>query len=119
MLHYPDGFDVEMAYQLRERNLATLEDMQNNFVSLEANLLAEKSKLKTKIMVTIKEETSTSSDVKLDTLVKTMDNMMERMTLGDRAIAREPQGGPQIKNPNFRRHQIQIKQREKRNPTDQ
>ena len=97
MLHYPDGFDAEMAYQLRERFSATLEDMKKNFVSLEANLLAEKSKLKTENMVTIKEETSTSSDVKLDTLVKTMDNMMERMTLGDRAISREPQGDPQSK----------------------
>lgn len=45
--------------------------------------------------------------------------MMERMTLTDRAPPKESQGGPHIKNPNFRRNQPQIKQREPRNPTDQ
>jgi hypothetical protein len=27
-LHYPDAFDPEMAFQLRERNSATLEEMK-------------------------------------------------------------------------------------------
>lgn len=27
LLHYPDCFDAELAYQLHERNLATLEQM--------------------------------------------------------------------------------------------
>ena len=39
LLHYPDAFDPDMAYQLKERDPATLEEMQWNAVSVEANLL--------------------------------------------------------------------------------
>jgi hypothetical protein len=28
LLHYPDAFDQEMTFQLRERNTASLEEMQ-------------------------------------------------------------------------------------------
>ena len=45
---------------MRERNLETLEQMQINFVSVEANLLAKKARLRNEMRVTIKEETSTS-----------------------------------------------------------
>jgi hypothetical protein len=45
-LHFPDAFDPEMAFQLRERNTATLEEMQNIAVDVEANLLNRKAKLK-------------------------------------------------------------------------
>jgi hypothetical protein len=38
-LHYPDAFDPKMAFQLRERNIATLEEMQKVAVDVEANLL--------------------------------------------------------------------------------
>ena len=34
LLHYPGAFDPEMEFQLRERNLATLEEMQNNAVDV-------------------------------------------------------------------------------------
>jgi hypothetical protein len=37
-LHYPYAFDPEMAFQLRERNIATLEEMKNIAVDVEANL---------------------------------------------------------------------------------
>jgi hypothetical protein len=47
-LHYPDAFDPEMAFQLRERNTATLEEMQKIAVDVEANLLNKRSKLKAK-----------------------------------------------------------------------
>jgi len=68
--------------------------MQINVVSVEENLLAKREKLKVERRVTIKEVPSSSSDAKLDTLVKTMERMMERMTLTDKAPPREPQGGP-------------------------
>ena len=45
LLHYPDGFDPDMAYQLRERNLAMLEDMHRKTISVEANLSIKKSKM--------------------------------------------------------------------------
>ena len=39
LLHYPGAFDPEMEFQLREKNVTTLEEMQNNAVNVEAHLL--------------------------------------------------------------------------------
>jgi hypothetical protein len=47
-LHYPYAFDPEMTFQLRERNTATLEEMQDIVVDVEANLLIKRSKEKNK-----------------------------------------------------------------------
>jgi hypothetical protein len=47
LIKFPDGFDVDMLYQLRERNATTLEDMQKSFVSVEANLLARRARQRT------------------------------------------------------------------------
>ena len=63
---------------------------------MEANLIIKKSKIKTEKRVTIKEEISTSSEGKLDTLIKTMENMMDNMSIDDQ------QAEPSIRNPNFR-----------------
>ena len=46
--HYPDAFDPKMAFQLRERNTASLEEMQSIGVDVETNLLIKRSKLKNK-----------------------------------------------------------------------
>lgn len=46
LLHYPHAFAPDMAYHLRERDPANLEEMQKNAVSVEANLLIKKSKSK-------------------------------------------------------------------------
>jgi len=73
--------------------------MQHNAVSLEANLLIKKSKLKLEKLgkkVTIEEETSSSFDGKLDTLIKTMERMMDKITIADRQIE------PSIRNQNYR-----------------
>ena len=35
LVKYPEGFDVDMAYQLRERDYNTLEDMQKGAMSVE------------------------------------------------------------------------------------
>lgn len=69
-----------MVYQLGERNSTTLGGIQKNVVSVEANLLSKKAKLRIEKRETIKEEPSSSSDVKIDTLVKTMEKPMERIT---------------------------------------
>jgi hypothetical protein len=45
-LHFPDAFNPEMEFQLRERNTATLEEMKNIAVDVEDNLLNKKAKLK-------------------------------------------------------------------------
>jgi hypothetical protein len=47
LIKFPDGFDVDMPYQLRERNYVTIEDMQKSAVSVEANLLAKKAMKRT------------------------------------------------------------------------
>ena len=39
---YPEVFDADMAYQLRERDYNTLEDMKKGAVSVEANLIEKK-----------------------------------------------------------------------------
>jgi len=44
LIKFPDGFDADMSYQLRERNLATLEDMQKSVISVEANILARRAR---------------------------------------------------------------------------
>jgi hypothetical protein len=59
-LHYPDAFDPEMTFQLRERNTASLEEMQHIVVDVETNLLIKRSKLKDKEMEQLK-----SSEAKL------------------------------------------------------
>jgi hypothetical protein len=43
LIKFPDVFDADMSYQLRERNSTTLEDMQKRTISVEANLLAERA----------------------------------------------------------------------------
>jgi len=44
-LHYPDAFDPEMEFHLREKNTTTLEEMQNSAIGVEANLLIKNSNL--------------------------------------------------------------------------
>jgi len=46
LLHYPGAFDLEMEFQLRERNLATLEEMQNSAVNVDDHLLIRRARLK-------------------------------------------------------------------------
>jgi hypothetical protein len=120
LIKFPDGFDADMSYQLRERNPATLEEMQKCVVSVEANLLAKRARQRTERRVTIKEEPSTSTvDAKIDSLVRTMERMMEILEITDRNPPRENQPGPQIRNPNFRRNPPQIRQREPREQREQ
>ena len=44
LLYYLGAFDPKMEFQLRERNLETLEDMQNNVVDVEVNMLIRREK---------------------------------------------------------------------------
>lgn len=45
-----------MSYESRERNLATLQEIQRNAVSVEANMLAKGARMKIEMRVTIKVE---------------------------------------------------------------
>jgi len=55
---FPDGFDPDMAYQLRERAPQTLAEMENIAVSVEANLIAKRNRARTERRTTFKEEHS-------------------------------------------------------------
>jgi hypothetical protein len=77
-LHYPDAFDPEMTFQLRERNTTSLEEMQSIAVDVETNLLIKRSKLKDKEMEQLK-----SSEAKLEILVSAMEEMMQRINRKD------------------------------------
>lgn len=79
LVKFPDGFDIDMEYQLHERDPTTLAEMQKNFVSAEANLLAKRARMRSKKRVTIKEETSTS-DAKMDSLLQTMERMVDQLS---------------------------------------
>jgi len=54
LIKFPDGFDSDMAYQLRERAPQTLADMQNITVSVEANLIAKRNRAKAERRTTFK-----------------------------------------------------------------
>lgn len=104
LLKFPDGFDPDMAYQLRERDPTTLEEMQKIAVSVEANLNDKRARMKAEKRVTIKEEASTSDQILLK-----VERMVEKLTLDKLE--------PQIRNPNFRgqqQPQFKIKQCEQR-----
>jgi hypothetical protein len=120
LIKFPDGFDADMSYQLRERDAATLEDMQKCAISVEANLLAKRARQRNERRVTIKEEPSTSnSDYKMDTVVKSLALLLERSNISDRNPLRDDTPAPQIRNPNFRRNPPQIRQRDPRDQREQ
>ena len=102
MVNFADGFDADMAYQLREREPATMEDMQKIAVSVEANLLTKRARAKAEKKVTVKEESSS-----VDQLLRKVEQMLERVKLD------KPE--PQVRNPNFRgqqQPQYRIRQRD-------
>jgi hypothetical protein len=115
LIKFPDGFDADMSYQLRERNSTTLEDMQKSVISVEANLLEKRAQKRIERRVMIKEEPSMSnSDSKLDSLARAVERMMERLTVSERNPLRDDPLAPQVWNPNFRRNPPQIRQRDPR-----
>jgi hypothetical protein len=80
-LHFPEAFDPEMAFQLRERNTASLEEMQNIAVDVETNLLIKRSKLKNKEMEQLK-----SSEAKLEILASTMEKLMQKINIKEELV---------------------------------
>ena len=63
-----------MMYQLRERDYLTLEDMQKGVVSVEANIIEKRNRLRSEKRVTYKDDTTPStSDPKYDSLAKNME----------------------------------------------
>lgn len=104
LIKFPDGFDANMPYQLRERNLETLEQMHSNAVSVEANLLAKKAQMRNEKKVVFKEEASASNG-RVDVLAKSLERIMDRLEKMKRKNQWEnQQQQPPIRNPNFRKN---------------
>ena len=55
LIKFPDEFDSDMAYQLRERAPQSLEDMQSIAVSVEANLISKRAQSRVERRIPIKE----------------------------------------------------------------
>ena len=101
MAKFLEGFDPEMAYQLRERDPLTLEDMQKGALSVEENLIEKRARLITEKRVTHKDETmasTSSSEAKFDSIVRVMEIMLENTNLNERTRPRENKTAPQNRN---------------------
>jgi hypothetical protein len=124
-LRYADSFDNDFALLLRERRSTNLDAMMSDAIEVEVNMMAS-GKIKQRFNRGDKKpqgdaqpSTSRSSDDKFDLMMKTMEKLMERMSMGNRPAARE-QHDPQPRNQNLRRGQVpQIRQREQREQGDQ
>ena len=106
-LHYAGDFDNDFAFSLRERKSATLAAMFTDALEVEANMMAS-GKMKHRDIDRRKKEenlpsaSSSTNDVKFEMMLKTMEKLMDRLTMDNRGFNRE-QTEPQIRNPNFRR----------------
>jgi hypothetical protein len=88
--HYPDAFDPEMDLQLRERNTATLDEMKNVAVDVEADLLKKKARLKALMKDRIEKEHLISSEMKLDILTNTINQVMHNISRKEELVVRKP-----------------------------
>ena len=96
-LHYVDAFDNDFVLLLRERKSATLLAMFTYALEVEANMMAcEKIKLRAKVNrrkgreeIHPNSSTSSSSDVKLEMMLKTMEQLMYRLMVEANPINRE------------------------------
>jgi len=103
MIKFPDGFDSDMAFQLRERNPLTLEEMQSVAVSFEANLLTKRARARSEIGIPLKEET-TPFEQKIDALAKGMERLLDRVEIIKRKPHWDNQQANLGRNPNFRKN---------------
>ena len=78
LVKYPEGFDANMAYHLRERYYNTLEDIQRGVVSVEANLIEKKARMRAEKRVTYRDDTvASTSDPKYDHLAKNIEKLQK------------------------------------------
>jgi len=101
---FPDGFDPDMAYQLKERAPQTLEEAQRVAVTVEANLIAKRNRAKIEKRVAFKEEPS-ALDQKLDAIISGMKRLGDRVESVERKSSWEAPPNNPNRTPNFRRNQ--------------
>ena len=95
--HYADAFDNDFALLLRERKTNTLPAMFTNSLEVEANMMAcgkiklreEFDRRKGREETHPTTSTSSSSDVKFEMMFKTMEKLMDRLTVEAKPTNRE------------------------------
>ena len=93
---FPEGFEPKMAYQLRERDPATLEDMKKWALAVEVNLMENRERMKNEKRVSFREEsTPSTSNSKIERM---MEEMMKDMSTIKRVQASKNQSAPQNRN---------------------
>ena len=91
-LRYAESFDSDFSLLLRERESATLADMQNDAVKVDVNMLAAKKSKMVKTKIKEEEKPSTSAQVdKFETMMKTMEKLMDQLALGNVAAPQAQQ----------------------------
>jgi hypothetical protein len=124
-LQYVDSFDNDFPLFLRERRSNTLDDMMSDAIEVEVNLIAS-GKIKHNLDRSVKKfqgeahpSTSQSSDEKFDLMMKTMERLMESMSVENNPATRDQTDFQPI-NQNFRRAQVpQTRKRDQRDQGDQ
>jgi len=104
LIKFPDGFDSDMAYKLRERAPRSLEDMQSIAVSVEANLISKIARARAKRRTPFKEEPF-AFEQKLDVIIRGMDRLGDRVETIERKSSWVGQPSNTTRNPNFRKNQ--------------
>ena len=102
---------------LRERDSASLANMQNDAVKVEVHMAATKRFNMGKTKLKEEEKPSSSSDANFDSMMKTMEKLMDRLVLGATPFL-PTQQETHIINLQFRLPQIQQRQRKNRNQPD-
>jgi len=82
MWHFLNGFEAEIVYHLRERNLSTLEDMQIVVVDVESNLMIRRTRMEVERREVVK-NISPLSDHRLDALIESMKRLIQIFSLQD------------------------------------
>jgi hypothetical protein len=93
-LRYANYFDSEFALLLRERRSNSLDDMMSDAIEVEVNLMAS-GKIKynsdrdiNKVQYKEQPSTSQSSDERFQLMMKTVERLMERMSLDNKPNTR-------------------------------
>jgi hypothetical protein len=94
-LWYVDSFDSDLSLLLREIISASLDVIMSNVVEVKVNMMAS-VKIKSRFnrgdkrpQGNAQPSTSRTTDGKFDMMMKTMEKLMERMSMGNRPVARE------------------------------
>ena len=95
---FPEGFDPEMAYQLRERDPSSLEEMKKGALFVEVNLMEKRERMKNEKRVSFREEsTPSTSNSKMERM---MEEMIKKISILEREQASQNQTTPQNRNQN-------------------